>query len=363
MNSLLQEVIEGRRLTFAEGCELLANGDWLELGQAAWEIRKRKLGDETASYTMFRVVNYTNICTIDCKFCSFQDEVDSKFAYVLTQEQVFQKVEEALAQGADQMFFQGGVHPSLPFSYYTEILSAVKKQFGIHIRAFSPVELLNLSQLYALPLTEVITRLKDAGMDSIPGAGAELLVERLRLILSPKKCTSEQWREVMTQCHRLGLPGSATMVIGGGETSAEIVEHLEVIRQIQDETQGFHSFIPWVYQQQTKRFKALKVRPDEYLKVLAFSRIYLDNIENLEVSVLVLGKDIAKIALRFGANDISSVVIEENVLKSYGLRTEKEAQQFIKEAGFKSVRRDFNYHVVAPIMINAEAEFNEATAS
>jgi len=351
MREDLKSIVEGRRISAEEGAEILRTADWLEIAQAAWEVRVARHGADTASYTMFRVVNYTNICNVDCKFCSFQVKPESKFAYVLDKEAVFTKVEESLAQGADQMFFQGGVHPDLPLDYYTDILSAVKARYGIHIRAFSPVEVLGLSKVSGRPLGEVLDKLKDAGVDSIPGAGAELLVERMRELLTPLKCTTQQWCDIMAECHEHGLKGSATMVVGAGETLEETVAHLEAVRGIQDKTGGFHSFIPWVYQQQTKRFKVHKLRPDEFMKIMAFSRLYLDNIDNIEISVLVLGKDLGKIALRMGANDISSAVIEENVLKSFGLRSEKEAVKYIEEAGFRAVRRNFNYEPMEPMSV------------
>ncbi len=348
MHASLQKVLEGERLSYSEGVRLLTTVDWFEICQAGWEIRCQKHGTQQASYTMFRVVNYTNVCTIDCKFCSFQEKQESQFAYVLSKQEVFQKVEEALNCGADQIFFQGGVHPTLSLDYYTNILASVKQKYGVHIRGFSPVELLNLSKITHCSVGEILKALKNAGLDSVPGAGAELLTERMRQQLSPQKCTVEEWRTIMEECHHHDLPGSATMVVGGGETIEEIVMHLETIRQIQDKTKGFYSFTPWLYQQQTKRFKAQKLRPDQFLKILAFSRIYLDNIDNLETSVMVLGKDLGKIALRVGANDISSVVIEENVLKSYGLSSEKEAIDYLQDAGFVPQRRDFNYHFISP---------------
>ncbi|MGK5093489.1 CofH family radical SAM protein [Deltaproteobacteria bacterium TL4] len=346
MHRYLKNVLDGGRLSFEEGLEVLTHFDWLELAKAAWEFRCMKHGDQYASYTMFRIINYTNACVVDCKFCSFQKELGHKSVYVLSKDDVCQKVEEALKQGANQMFFQGGVHPGLPLEYYTDIIVHVKQQYGINIRAFSPVEILGISQVTKRPIEEVLALLKKAGVDSIPGAGAELLVERMRQELSPNKCTVEEWCSIMEECHRHGLPGSATMVVGGGERLDEIVMHLEAVRNIQDHTGGFHAFILWVYQQQTKRFKIQKMRPDQFFKILAFSRLYLENIENLEISVMVMGKDLSKIALRIGANDISSAVLEENVLKSFGVRTEEEACAYLKEAGFVPQRRDFNYQVI-----------------
>ena len=341
---LLKNVVAGKRLSFEEGVELLTHGDWLKIAQAAWEVRCQKARIDEASYTMFRVVNYTNACVIDCKFCSFQHELKGRYTYVLDEHTVSEKVEEALAQGANQMFFQGGVHPELPLEYYTDIIKHVKQNYNIHIRAFSPVEILGLCKVSGKPISEVLERLKQAGVDSIPGAGAELLVERMRHMLTPNKCTVTEWCKIMETCHNHGLKGSATMVVGGGETLLEVVEHLDQVRKIQDHTEGFHSFVPWVYQQQTKRFKVHPLRPDEFLKILAISRLYLDNIKHLEISVMVMGKDLSKIALRMGADDISSAVIEENVLKSHAPRSEKEAQEFIRSAGFNPVRRDFDWN-------------------
>lgn len=344
MHFFLKKVLNGERLSFEEGVEVLSHFDWLEIARAAWELRCQKHGDQHVSYTMFRIVNYTNRCVIDCKFCSFQRDLQSKYTYVLSKEDVCRKVEESLEKGADQMFFQGGVHPDLPLDYYTDIISHVKNTYGIHIRAFSPVEILWLSNISDKPISNVLKTLKQAGVDSIPGAGAELLVERMRLKLSPRKCTTDEWCSIMEECHKHGFTGSATMVVGGGETLEEVVTHLDAVRKIQDNTGGFHAFIPWTYQQQTKRFKNHELRPDEFLKILAFSRLYLNNIDNIEISVMVMGKDLSKIALRMGANDISSAVLEENVLKSYSVRTEQEARSYIEEAGFIPLRRDFNYN-------------------
>lgn len=348
MHPHLQNVLDGGRLTYEQGVEILKTLDWFEMCQAGWAYRCQKVDAQYASYTMFRVINYTNVCNIDCKFCSFQEVLSSKNAEVLNKETIFKKIDEAIKAGADQIFFQGGVHPNLSLDYYTDILSSIKKRYGIHIRGFSPVEILNISRLSQNSIGQTLDILKEAGLDSVPGAGAELLVERMRQLLSPLKCTTKEWCEIMEECHRHGLPGSATMVVGGGETLEEIVQHLEAIRQIQDKTHGFYSFIPWLYQQQTKRFQVHKIRSEEFLKILAFSRLYLDNIENIETSVLVLGKDVGKIGLHVGANDISSVVIEENVLKSFGLRSEREAIKYLEDAGFTPRRRDFNYQFLYP---------------
>lgn len=343
LQSIYSKIRNSKRITTEEALLLLQKAPWLEIAQLASEKRAEKVDAATASYTMFRIINYTSICNVGCLFCSFQDKPDAPNAYTLSKEEVFEKIDHAITLGADQVFFQGGVNPELPLEYYTDILSSIKKKYGIHIRAFSPVEIKSMAEIAGMSIDDLLEVLKEAGLDSVPGAGAEMLSERVREILSPEKCTTQEWVDIMKQCHRHGLPGSANIVIGSVETEEEIIEHLNHVRNIQDETGGFQSFIPWTFQPQTKRFERKKIPHQYYLKVLGICRLFLDNIDNIEVSVMVLGKDIGKLALLMGANDISSPVIEENVLRSYGLKTEKEAIRLIEEAGLSAARRDFNY--------------------
>jgi cyclic dehypoxanthinyl futalosine synthase len=312
---------------------------------AGREIRNRRHDPSVVTYTLFRVVNYTTFCSVDCTFCSYADPLRSERGVTLTRDQVLEKMREAMAIGADQMFLQGGVNPDLPFDYYLDILRSVKETFGpkVHIRAFSPVELLGMERLTGKPLRSVLRELKSAGMDSVPGAGAEILTERVRLLLSPKKAGVSEWVRVMETCHEEGLPGSANIVFGSEETRGDVVEHLRVVRDLQDRTAGFLTFIPWTFQRQTKRFHVRNVPAPEFLKLLGICRLFLDNIPHIETSVMVLGQGVGSVALHAGADDISSVVIEENVLKSYGLRTEERAREFIRESGFVPVRRDFLY--------------------
>jgi cyclic dehypoxanthinyl futalosine synthase len=226
-------------------------------------------------------------------------------------------------------------------------LRRVKESFGpgIHIRAFSPVELMGMERQTGLPLRTVLRELKEAGMDSVPGAGAEILSDRLRSILSPQKGSVADWIRVIETCHEEGLPGSANIVIGSNETVEEIIEHLRIVRDLQDRTRGFLAFIPWTFQQQTMKFYVRNVSVEEYLKLVGTCRIFLDNIPHIEASILALGRNTGSIALHSGADDISSVVIEENVLKSYGLDTEEKARGFIRESGFKPVKRDLLYKI------------------
>jgi cyclic dehypoxanthinyl futalosine synthase len=252
---------------------------------------------------------------------------------------------QAVAAGADQLFLQGGVNPDLPFDYYLNVLRDVKEAFGpgIHIRAFSPVELLAMERQTGRTLREVVRELKSAGMDSVPGAGAEILSDRMRAILSPDKGSVADWVRAIETCHEEGLPGSANIVIGSSETREEVIDHLRIIRGLQGRTGGFLAFIPWTFQKQTNRFPIRNVPAHEYLKLLGICRIFLDNIPHIEASILVLGRGIGSIALHAGADDISSVVIEENVLTSYGLDTEEKAREFIRESGFTPVKRDLIY--------------------
>ncbi|MDR0310245.1 MAG: radical SAM protein, partial [Acidobacteriota bacterium] len=264
---------------------------------------------------------------------------------VLTIEEVLAKMRTAAAFGARQIFLQGGVNPGIPFNYYLDILCGVKKEFGadIHIRAFSPGEICGMESQTGKPVREIIRELKAAGMDSIPGAGAEILSNRVRAILSPKKISVENWVRVMETCFEEGMKGSANIVIGSVETEEEIIEHLRVVRELQDRAGGLLAFIPWTFQKQTANFPIRSVPAREYLKLLGLCRLFLDNIPHIEASVLGMGRGIGELALHAGADDISSVVFEENVLTSYGLNTEAEAREFICNSGFTPARRDFLY--------------------
>jgi cyclic dehypoxanthinyl futalosine synthase len=340
---LLDKAVEGSRLNKAEALTLLSSPDWTRIVEAGHARRNRMRDPRTVSYTAYRVVNYTNHCDVDCTFCSFKDEIDSDRGYTLSLEQIGAKAAEAKALGVDTLFIQGGVNPKLPLGYYLDALRLASKDFGMHVRGFSPIELLRLAQKEGLALPDLLLKLKEAGLGSVPGAGAEILTDRMRAILSPKKLSGADWCHVMGECHKLGLPGSSNIVFGSEETAEDIAEHLLLLRDQQDRTGGFLSFIPWIFQPQTKRFTVRHVKGWEYLRLLAVSRLFLDNIPNIEVSVLVMGKDLGELALSAGANDVNSIVIEENVLRPAGLKTLGAAVKFIKEAGFEPRRRTINY--------------------
>ena len=342
---ILSKPLHGGRITDEEALHLYQNGDVLQMMAQARALRESKVEPDFASYTMFRVVNYTNFCNVDCSFCSFYEKMDSPRGYTLGKDEIVEKMREAVSIGAHQMFLQGGVNEELPFDYYLDIIRAVKQELGaeLHIRAFSPVELLAMERLTGLPLEQVLQELKQAGLDSVPGAGAEILTERMRRILSPKKAGVEEWARVMRICHEQGLYGSANIVFGSEETPQEVIAHLSLVRAIQDDTGGFLSFVPWTFQQQTKRFRTRPVGAPEYLKVLALCRLYLDNIDHIETSLMVLGPGVGSMALHGGADDVSSVVIEENVLRNRGLKSEEGIREFLETSGFTPRKRSLVY--------------------
>jgi cyclic dehypoxanthinyl futalosine synthase len=344
IRTTLDAVLGGRRMTPEEALYLWRHADFKDLGNAAHEIRNRLNPPGEVSYTAFRVVNYTNYCNVECSFCSFMDEVGSGKGYTLSTETILAKVEEAIRLDSPQLFLQGGVNPELPMAYYTDTLRAVKEKFPhVHIRAFSPVEALFMESLAQKSLKEVFHELKAAGMHSFPGAGAEILTDRMRDILSPKKASTAEWLRAMQTAEESGLKSSTNIVWGSEENDAEIIEHLAHLRTLQDKTGGVLSFVPWTFQAQTKGFKLRKVPPHEYLKMVALSRLFFDNIPHIEVSIMVAGKQLGELALHFGADDINSPVIEENVLRSFGLKSTAESRQFIEDAGFTPVRRSFSY--------------------
>ncbi|MDR2731606.1 MAG: CofH family radical SAM protein [Fibromonadaceae bacterium] len=321
---------------------LWKNAGWAELAKAAHEKRVEIHGKKNVSYTVFRIINYTNVCKIGCSFCSFKSSTGNK-PYILSVSEIVSQASAAKKQGADGIFFQGGVNKDIPLDYYLEVLNLLHKKLKFKVRGFSPVELFHIAKNSKMPLPELLRKLKKAGLSSVPGAGAEIMTANMRSVLSPKKLSAGDWCSVMEECHKAGLPGSANIVIGSCEKPEEIIEHLNYVREVQNKTGGFQSFIPWVFQPQTNNFPIRHVRSDEYIKLVALCRLFFHNIPNIEVSVLGMGKVLGELALYAGANDISSVVLEERVMRSQGVKSIEEAEAFIKEAGFKPVRRGINY--------------------
>lgn len=343
MNSLLFKAVEGKRLTPAEALDILKNASWTDVVEAGNTVRHRLNPGNKVGYTAFRIVNYTNVCEITCSFCSFCRPAHSSEAYVLSLDEIRQKTNEAKAKGADQIFLQGGVNKDIPLNYYVDVLKMLTRELGVKVRGFSPVELKRIAEFNNMTLDELLDILKEAGLSSVPGAGAEILSDRMRQLLSPKKLPAQVWCDTLATCHRKGLPGSANIVFGSIETPEEIIEHLDYVRKTQDIAQGFKSFVVWTFQPQTDKFPIRHVRGDEYLKLLALSRLYLDNIPHIEVSLLGMGLSLGELGLHSGADDINSIVIEENVLQNHGLTTIEAAEEFIRNAGFTPYRRSLNF--------------------
>ncbi len=347
----LYEVVEkikaGERLKRKEALTLWQEANFHLLGALAKEVRFRLHPERIVTYIVDRNINYTNVCLSGCKFCAYYRPPGDPQGYVLSLEELFRKIEETLALGGTQILLQGGLHPDLPFSFYEEMLRAIKERFPeIHIHGFSPPEICHFAQISGLSVEEVLKRLIEAGLNSIPGGGAEILVDRVREKISPRKCSAEEWLGVMRTAHRLGLKTTATMMFGHVETIEDRLEHLERIRALQDETGGFTAFIPWPFQPGNTELRVPKVLPVEYLKMLALSRLFLDNIPNIQASWVTQGPKVAQVALEFGANDFGSTMIEENVVAAAGVAHRlsiEEIEKIIRDAGYLPRRRRMDY--------------------
>ncbi|MBI4642803.1 MAG: dehypoxanthine futalosine cyclase [Deltaproteobacteria bacterium] len=317
----------------------------IEEAQGLWDLDLLYLGRD---YVVDRNINYTNICTSGCRFCAFYREPGSSEGYVLDEEGLVQKLEELKSHRGSGVLLQGGLNPDLPFAYYEDLVRQIKDS-GLRVHGFSPPEIAFMSQRFGLPLKEVLARLIQAGLSSIPGGGAEILVDRVRGQISPRKGTSAQWLEVMAAAHELGLKTSATMMFGHLETRAERLEHLFKIRDLQDLTQGFISFIPWTFQPGSTALGGEPLGAVEYLRTLAVSRLVLDNVPHLQVSWVTQGPKIAQVALKFGADDFGSTMLEENVVAATGVGfrlTQAEIETLVRQAGYEPRVRDHRYNLL-----------------
>jgi cyclic dehypoxanthinyl futalosine synthase len=349
INPIIKKVNFGRRIDSDECLALFRKADLLTLGELANATRKRLHPERLVTFIVDRNINYTNICVNKCKFCAFYREADSPEAYVLSNDEIFKKIEETLALGGTQILLQGGVHPDLGIEYFEDLFYSIKTRFTIQVHALSPSEITHIAKKADLGIPETLKRLKAAGLDSIPGGGAEILVDRVRKKVSPNKIRWRQWADVMTEAHRLNMPTSATMMFGSLETEKEIIEHLIRLREVQDSTHGFTAFIPWTYQPGNTELGGRSATGVEYLKVLAISRIMLDNFENIQASWVTQGAKIAQVALEFGANDFGSTMIEENVVAAAGVSfrmTRQEIVNLIKDAGYEAAQRDTTYNLL-----------------
>ncbi|NPB04920.1 MAG: dehypoxanthine futalosine cyclase [Aquificae bacterium] len=353
LKEVFSKVLAGERIGPQEGLLLLKEAPLNALGFLANEVRKRLHPDGVVTFVVDRNVNYTNVCTTACKFCAFFVPYSRKEeGYLLTEEELLEKVRELVEWGGTTLLMQGGMRPDVGLDYFVKLFRAVKKHFPqVQVHSLSAPEVVYLARKEGLSVEEVLRVLKEAGLDSLPGGGAEVLSDRVREKVSPAKCSVDEWLRVHETAHRLGMPTTATMMFGHLETDEDIVEHLERIRELQDRTGGFTAFIPWTFVPGNTQLDHLKKSPPtRYLKVLALSRVYLDNFKNVQSSHVTQTMKVGVVGLHYGANDLGSVMIEENVVSatSHKVRIPKveDMVREIKKAGFKPAQRDTYYRIV-----------------
>ncbi|MDI6800797.1 MAG: cyclic dehypoxanthinyl futalosine synthase [Thermodesulfovibrionales bacterium] len=348
-----------KRIDKDTALRLLKNSDILDLGEKADNIRKTLHPKAVVTFIVDRNINYTNVCINKCRFCAFYRDAESPDAYLLGKDEIFKKIDETIALGGTQILLQGGIHPELEMDYYIDLLKSIKDRYSINLHGFSPPEISYLADKHDLTIRETLVILRQSGLDSIPGGGAEILSDRVREILSPKKIKSSTWLKVMEEAHNIGMRTTATMMFGSVEEPEDIIEHLDAVRNLQDKTGGFTAFIPWSFQPgntELIRNSEFGIRNSatavDYLRALAVSRIYFDNIKNIQASWVTQGLKLAQVALRFGANDFGSTMIEENVVRAAGVNfcvSKEDIIQAIKSAGFKAAQRDTYYNIIADI--------------
>ncbi|MGH3052443.1 MAG: cyclic dehypoxanthinyl futalosine synthase [Gaiellaceae bacterium] len=355
VTEVLDNALDGERISDEEALALLESRDLVAVGRASDELRNRKIDRRRVTFVIDRNLNYTNVCYTDCDFCAFYRRPgDRREGYLLPKPVIFKKIEETLALGGTALLMQGGHHPDLGVDYYEDLFSSIKARYPIHLHALSPSEIQHAARRSKLTIPQALTRLRDAGLDSLPGGGAEILVDRVRKIISPKKTTSSEWLGIMREAHRLGMSTTATMMYGHVETIAERVEHMRRIRELQDETRGFRAFISWTFQSDGNRLAdkvpvAAMPTSFDYLLTQAVSRIYLDNVDHIQSSWVTQGMKVGQVALQFGADDMGSVMIEENVVSAAGTTHRATAEDFvraIKALGKTPVQRDTLYRDV-----------------
>jgi cyclic dehypoxanthinyl futalosine synthase len=351
IDQIARKVRDGGRVDAVEALALYRHAPTHLLGSLADGIRARKHPDRIVTYIIDRNVNYTNVCVARCNFCAFYREVGDKDGYVLGFEEIFRKIDETIAVGGNQLLLQGGHNPDLPIQWYEDLFRAVKARYPeFKLHALSPPEVLHISRLNGLSTATVIDRLIAAGLDSIPGGGAEILVDRVRKLLNCyTKASSDEWLEIMGQAQRAGLRTTATMMYGTVETDEERIEHMLRLRDLQDETGGFTAFITWSYQPEHTEHGGYEATGIDYLRTLALSRIVLDNFDNLQASWVTQGGKVGQLSLAFGANDMGSVMIEENVVRAAGASycmDEVEIVENVEDAGFVAKRRNMHYEIL-----------------
>jgi cyclic dehypoxanthinyl futalosine synthase len=346
---ILDRALAGERLSVEDCTTLLESNDIARIGVAADEVRKRRHSSGVVTYIIDRNINYTNVCNVVCTFCAFYRRPGALDTYVKTKEEIFEKIDETIALGGTGVLMQGGLHPDFGIEWYEDLLQTLHARYpNFQLHCFSPPEIHNLHLISGLDYETILRRLKKAGLNSLPGGGGEILDDEVRDRVSTK-CTTDEWLAVMRAVHRVGLRSTATMMFGIGDSVVHRVRHLDRVRRLQDETGGFTAFIPWTFQRENtalgRRIKEEQTGVD-YLKMLAVSRLFLDNIEHIQSSWLTQGLKLGQVVLRFGADDMGSVMIEENVVSAAGAHNEadeKMLRYLIREAGFIPQQRDILY--------------------
>lgn len=348
IDTIADKVYAGERITAEEARFLYQHPNLLDLATLANHRRVQKTDPKVVTYIIGRILNYTNVCWVRCKFCAFYRVPNHDEGYLHSDEEILAKVQDTVDKGGVEILFQGGLNPKLKIDYYEGIFSKIKAQFpDVILHALSPAEIIYIAHISKLTLTECLERLKAAGLHSIPGAGGEILVDRVRAIIAPYKDTTDEWLECMRAASALGIRSTASMMFGHVETIDDRIEHLERIRDLQDECQPFRAFISWNFQPEDTNLPIPnKASGADYLRTVAVSRIFLDNFDNFQVSILTQGPKIAQAALGYGANDFGSVMIEENVVSAAGnkfILSAEEFERLIRDAGYEPRRRNTRY--------------------
>ena len=350
MTAIEKKIDAGQPLDREEALFLLSDVDLLALGKLADAVRRRMHPQGCVSFVVDRNVNYTNVCTTKCKFCAFYRDEMHPDAYVLSYTQIFAKVQELVDYGGTQLLMQGGLHPDLKIDWFEDLFRQLRHRFpSVQIHSLSPAEIVHIAKLSGLSMADCLARLHAAGLQSLPGGGAEILVDEIRQEISPNKIGWQEWAAVMREAHHLGMPTTATMMFGARERAEDVVEHLFRIRELQPQNGGFTAFIPWTYQPGNTELGGEQASGVEYLKVLALSRVILDNVVNIQASWVTQGARMAQIALYFGANDLGGTMLEENVVAAAGVDFRLSQDEIIalaKNAGFQPVRRTTTYEIL-----------------
>ncbi len=351
IEQIYEKVSNFERINREEGVKLLKEGDFLTLGKLASKIRFKKHLEKVVTFILDTNINYTNVCYVGCSFCAFYRKPHDRDAYTLSISQLVEKIKKAQLKGITTALIQGGLNPELPYDYYLNLVRELSKS-TVHVHAFSPPEIALMSKISGKTVDEVFEDLKDAGLTTMPGGGAEILSEGVRKKISPKKISTDRWLEIMQKAHEHGIKTTATMMFGHVETEEDIIEHLDRVRALQDKTGGFTAFIAWDFKKENNELGKIvnrTVTGIDYLKIVAIARIYLDNFDNIQASWASQGKDVGELALHFGANDMGSMLIEENVMREAGFRAQASVEEIasvIRKAGFRPALRTTDYRII-----------------